>query len=117
MLTGRLTDLPNAIVRVALTLTVVATSTVGSFSSEGVADAQPETSISGPQIEQLLRANLQAAAWSGADVSQIHCPSTREYRDGDVARCAVPLANGGVQILLVTLFQKSDGWQFAIDIE
>lgn len=83
----------------------------------GPSAAEPTTTISGPQIEQLLRANLQAAAWSGADVSQIHCPSTRDYGDGDVARCAVPLANGGVEILLVTLFQRSEGWQFAIGLQ
>ncbi len=101
----------------AVLATVVTTGCViGTFVSAGIAYAQPST-ISGPQIEQLLRDNLQAAAWSQVVVSQIHCPSTREYGDGDVARCAVPLANGGVEILLVTLFQKSDGWQFAVDIQ
>lgn len=89
----------------------------GCFVTAGPSAAEPTTTISGPQIEQLLRANLQAAAWSGADVSQIHCPSTRDYGDGDVARCAVPLANGGVEILLVTLFQRSEGWQFAIGLQ
>jgi hypothetical protein len=73
--------------------------------------------LTGPEIEHLLRANLTAAPGAAVDPSHIRCPSTREYGDGDVARCSVPVANGAFQILLVTLFREPDGWSFNIDIQ
>lgn len=75
------------------------------------------TTISGPEIEQLLRANLTSVSGSRADATQIRCPANRQYRDGDTAKCSIPVGNGSVEILLVTLFREDDGWQFAIDIQ
>lgn len=77
----------------------------------------PSPTISGPEIEQLLRANLQAAPGATTDASQIRCPVSRVYFDGDLARCSVPVGNGGVEVLLVTLFREGDGWRFAIDVQ
>jgi hypothetical protein len=85
--------------------------------SENPRKSSDSPTISGPEIEQLLRANLEAVPGSGTDPSQIRCPVTREYRDGDVARCSVPVGNGGVEVLLVTLFKEGDGWRFTIDIQ
>ena len=75
------------------------------------------TTISGPEIEQLLRDKLTSAPGSTANPSKIRCPVDRQYQDGDTARCSVPLRNGSVEILLVTLFRDGDGWQFAIDVQ
>jgi hypothetical protein len=106
--------------RLACALLAAALSFVGSLllpvSSEAQ-PGQPSPTISGPEIEQLLRTNLEVAPGSGADASQIRCPTSREYRDGDVARCLVPVGNGSVEVLLVTLFKERDGWQFAVDIQ
>lgn len=77
----------------------------------------PGSTIPGPEIERLLRANLQPSPGSAADPSQIRCPATREYRDGDVARCSMPVGNGTVEVLLVTLFREGDSWRFTIGIE
>lgn len=82
-----------------------------------LAQAQPSMTISGPELEQLLRAKLTSADGSGADPSQIRCPSTRQYRDGDTVSCLIPTGEGSVEILLVTLFQESGGWRFAIDVQ
>ena len=106
--------------RLTLALLAAASTFVGSFLLPFSAEAQPGQSsptISGPEIEQLLRANLEAAPGSTADASQIRCPATREYRDGDVARCSMPVASDSVEVLLVTLFNEGDGWRFAIDIQ
>lgn len=95
-------------------------SIVGSLllpASSNAQPRQPSPTISGPEIEQLLRTNLEAAPGSTADASQIRCPNSREYRDGDVARCFMPVGIGSVEVLLVTLFQDGDGWQFAVDIQ
>lgn len=73
--------------------------------------------ISGPEIEQLLRDKLTSAPGSTANPSRIRCPVDRHYRDGDTAKCSVPLRNGGVEILLVTLFREGDGWRFAVDVQ
>lgn len=73
--------------------------------------------ISGPGIEQLLRDKLTSAPGSTADPSQIRCPVDRQYQDGDTAKCSVPLGNGSVEILLVTLFREGDGWRFAVDVQ
>lgn len=78
---------------------------------------QPGPTISGPEIEQLLRTRLAAAPGSTADASRIRCPATRDYGDGDVARCTVPVGNGSIQVLLVTLFQEGANWRFAIDVQ
>jgi hypothetical protein len=91
---------------------------MSALASPAVCEAQPGGStISGPQIEELLRANLAAARGTATDPSQIRCPATREYVDGDVARCTVPVGNGNIEILLVTLFQEGANWRFAIDIQ
>jgi hypothetical protein len=82
-----------------------------------VAEAQPSVTISGPEIEQLLRANLTSATGSRADPSQIRCPATREYQDGDTVSCSVPVGNGSVEILLVTSYHEDGGWRFAVDIQ
>ncbi|MGV0837465.1 hypothetical protein, partial [Mycolicibacterium thermoresistibile] len=47
-----------------------------------------DSTISGPDIEYLLRTNLEVVPGSGMDPRQIRCPATREYRDGEVARCS-----------------------------
>lgn len=77
----------------------------------------PGPTISGPQIEQLLRANLGAAPGAAVEPSQIRCPATRIYGDGDVATCSVPVGNGAVEVLLVTLFKEPDGWRFAVGLQ
>ncbi len=45
------------------------------------------------------------------------CAEKGEYRDGDVARCSMPVGNGTVEVLLVTLFREGDSWRFTIGIE
>lgn len=93
---------------------------VVALASAGSASAGPGSTgptISGPQIEQLLRANLGAAPGVAVDPSQIRCPATRLYGDGDVAPCSVPVGNGAVQVLLVTLFKDADGWRFVIGVQ
>jgi len=90
---------------------------VASIFSSAAVQAQPSPTISGPDIELLLRTNLATAAGSGADSSLIRCPATRVYQDGDVARCTVPVGSGSIEILLVTLFYEGDRWRFAVDVQ
>jgi hypothetical protein len=73
--------------------------------------------ISGPEIEQLLRDQLTPASGSRADPSQIRCPVDRRYQDGETAKCSVPVGNGSVEILLITIFREGGGWRIAIDIQ
>ncbi len=105
--------------RQSSTRVVVATALggVALMTSSGSASADPGPTISGPQLEQLLRTNLGAAPGAAVQPSQIRCPATRTYGDGDVATCSVPVGNGAVEVLLVTLFKEPNGWRFAIGIQ
>jgi hypothetical protein len=109
-------EMPAQAIRLVAAVVTLGISVVYVFSPP-VAQAQPSNTISGPQIEQLLRASLAPAFESTADPSQIRCPGSREYRDGDTVSCSVPIGNGSVEILLVTLYYQDGGWRFAVDIQ
>ncbi|MFI7172174.1 DUF2510 domain-containing protein [Rhodococcoides fascians] len=78
--------------------------------------ADREPSLSGTELQSMLRSNLGAAEGSPARTDTIACPMGRDFVDGDVARCTVETYGDTIEVLVVTVFWEGDDWRLGIDI-
>ena len=78
--------------------------------------AHREPSLSGTELQSMLRSNLGATEGSPARTDTIACPTGRNFVDGDVARCTVKTYGNTTEVLVVTVSRESDDWRFGIDI-
>lgn len=78
--------------------------------------ADGEPSLSGTELQSMLRSNLGAAEGSPARTNTIACPTNRDFVDGDVARCTVETYADTTEVLVVTVFREGDDWRLGIDI-
>jgi hypothetical protein len=78
--------------------------------------ADGEASLSGTELQSMLRSNLGAAEGSPARTETIACPTSRDFVDGDVARCTVKTYGNTTEVLVVTVSREGDDWRFGIDI-
>lgn len=88
-----------------------------SSGSPSISSNRGAPSISGSDIEGLLRSKLGPASGSQADVDSIRCPRSRSFLDGGLARCTMKQFDGTAVVLLVTLLRIEDKWSFTIDIQ
>lgn len=77
--------------------------------------ADGEVSLSGTELQSMLRSNLGAAEGSPARTETIACPS-RDFVDGDVARCTVETYGDTIEVLVVTVLREGDEWRLSIDV-
>jgi hypothetical protein len=78
--------------------------------------ADREPSLSGTELQSMLRSSLGAAEGSPARTDTIACPTGRDFLDGDVARCTVETYGDTIEVLVVTVFWEGDDWRLGIDI-
>ncbi|WP_430459253.1 DUF2510 domain-containing protein [Rhodococcus qingshengii] len=71
-----------------------------------------QPSLNGAELEDLLRSNLTAAPGSGTDVNSVACAS-RQYIDGDVARCVFDTP-AGIESMDVIIFRIDGGWRLSL---
>lgn len=83
----------------------------------GIEAANREPLLSGGELQSLLRSNLGAADGSSARTNTIACPASRDFGDGDVARCTVKTSGDAIEVLVVTVFREGDDWRLGIDVE
>ncbi|MFD7011694.1 hypothetical protein [Rhodococcus jostii] len=81
-----------------------------------VAALKSSPSLSGSDLEDMLRARLGTAAGSTADPRTIRCPD-KSFQDGDTARCTISTGTGSAEILLVTVLRDGDDWNLTIDVQ
>lgn len=102
--------------RTTLTITIVLAALVAIV---GIADTKDgaRPTISGSALQSELRGNLAPAAGSPVVVSTIRCPVSKDYGDGDVARCTASTGTGSAAVFLVTVMRDGGEWRYTIDVE
>lgn len=71
-----------------------------------------QPSLTGAELEGLLRSNLTAASGSGTKVNSMTCASGR-YIDGDIAKCVFETP-GGIESMDVIIFRIDGGWRLSL---
>ncbi|WP_207843030.1 DUF2510 domain-containing protein [Williamsia soli] len=82
-----------------------------------VAQFNAGPTISGSELQSELRGNLAAAEGSPVIVSTIRCPASRDYGDGDQARCTASTGTGSAVVFLVTVMRDDGEWHYTVDVE
>ncbi|WP_259349415.1 DUF2510 domain-containing protein [Rhodococcus sp. UFZ-B548] len=72
--------------------------------------------LSGSELQTMMREQLGPAAASGALTGTIACPTSRSYSDGDVARCTMNMLSGSQVILVATIYRTDNKWRINLDI-
>ncbi|WP_230594217.1 MULTISPECIES: DUF4333 domain-containing protein [Nocardiaceae] len=83
----------------------------------GISGAKEQPSLSGGELQSMLRANLGAAEGSPARTSTIACPTGQSFIDGDIARCTVKTYGNSSEVLVVTVHRDNGDWRLSIDVE
>ncbi|NMM83116.1 hypothetical protein B2J88_01815 [Rhodococcus sp. SRB_17] len=68
--------------------------------------------LTGPELQEVLRDYLgERSNNPQALTNTISCPKSRQYGDGDVARCSINLTDGSQMILEATLYRTDGSWR------
>lgn len=95
--------------KVGAALAVVATLGFTMFHLE-VSNRAP--TLTGPELQEVLREHLGQQSFNPqALTNTLSCPKSREYSDGDVARCSMNLTTGSQLILVATLYRVDETWR------
>lgn len=72
--------------------------------------------LSGSELQTMMREQLGPAATSGALTGTIACPTSRSYSDGDVARCTMDMQSGSQVVLVATIYRTDNKWRINLDV-
>lgn len=72
--------------------------------------------LSGSEIQAMMREQLGPVPASGALPRTIACPTSRSYGDGDVARCTMDMKSGAQTLLIATVFRTDGTWRINLDV-